>query len=143
MMMTKHLIDKAIATSGQVRPSDNPSTKQVQHQQAPHPPPHSAQTSPSRTSITTTLAPLAMGNLCGKEATPDPSAENARPLPANASPRPNPSSSVPRRVGGPGRTLGAAAPPPQDQADARKRAAEAAEVREHQFLRRVLTCGPV
>lgn len=69
-----------------------------------------------------------MGNLCGKEAT-DPQAQNTRPLPSPSAPRPNQSSSVPRKVGGPPRTLGSSAPGEQSQEDARRKAAEAAEVR--------------
>lgn len=75
-----------------------------------------------------------MGNLCGKEAAPDPLAENARPLNQDASSRPNQSSSVPRKVGGPPRTLGSGAPGPASQEDARKKAAEAAEVRAVRLL---------
>jgi len=70
-----------------------------------------------------------MGNLCGKETTPDPHAENARPLAPDAALRANQSSSVPRKVGGPPRTLGSGAPTPLSQEDARIRAAEAAEAR--------------
>ena len=71
-----------------------------------------------------------MGNICGKESTPDPLAENARPLPQGTTLRTNQSSSVPRKVGGPPRTLGSgSADASLSQEDARKKAADAAEVR--------------
>jgi hypothetical protein len=70
-----------------------------------------------------------MGNLCGKESSPDPFAQPGRTL--SSAPAPNKTSSVPKSVGGPPRPLGSSASNPQSrsqQADARSKAAEAAEV---------------
>jgi len=75
-----------------------------------------------------------MGNLCGKESSPDPFAQPVRTL-SSAPPASNTkTSSVPRKVGGPPRTLGSnsSATTPQSSAqqeDARRKAAEAAEAR--------------
>jgi hypothetical protein len=79
------------------------------------------------------LNPFTMGNLCGKESSPDPFAQPGRTL-SSAPPASNTkTSSVPRKVGGPPRTLGSnsSATNPQSSAqqeDARRKAAEAAEV---------------
>jgi hypothetical protein len=86
---------------------------------------------------TLTLPPplnfFTMGNLCGKESSPDPFAQPGRTL-SSAPPASNTkTSSVPRKVGGPPRTLGSnpSTTNPQSstqQEDARRKAAEAAEV---------------
>jgi hypothetical protein len=74
-----------------------------------------------------------MGNLCGKESSPDPFSQPGRTL-SSAPPTSNTkTSSVPRKVGGPPRTLGSnsSGTNPQSSAqqeDARRKAAEAAEV---------------
>ncbi|KAG0649938.1 hypothetical protein D0Z07_3796 [Hyphodiscus hymeniophilus] len=70
-----------------------------------------------------------MGNLCGKESSPDPFAQPGRTL-DSASP-PKSTSSVPRQVGGPPRTLGGptSAQTDSQKEDARRKAAEAAEAR--------------
>jgi len=70
-----------------------------------------------------------MGNLCGKESSPDPFAQPGRTL--SSAPPPAKTSTVPRKVGGPPRTLGGS---PSAQTDlqkenARRKAAEAAEAR--------------
>jgi hypothetical protein len=85
------------------------------------------------TSSISRSAHSAMGNICGKPklAAPDPSAQHDRPsIPSTAPPRnTRPTSSVPKKVGGPPRTLGSSsAAPPQSPEDARRKAAEAAEV---------------
>jgi len=70
-----------------------------------------------------------MGNLCGKESSPDPFSQPGRTL--SSAPVPNTTSSVPRKVGGPPRTLGGATSTQTDsqKEDARRKAAEAAEAR--------------
>lgn len=71
-----------------------------------------------------------MGNICGKTE-PEPDAQAGRRL--GSAPPPGPKTArVPQKVGGPPRTLGGAAGDESgggDPADARRRAAEAAEVR--------------
>lgn len=69
-----------------------------------------------------------MGNICGKTE-PEPDAQAGRRL--GSAPPPGPKTArVPQKVGGPPRTLGGAGDEPGggDPADARRRAAEAAEV---------------
>ena len=69
-----------------------------------------------------------MGNCCGKEST-DAFSQPGRTL--NSAPPPNTRSSIPKKVGGPARTLGSSTSGPQSSAqqeDARRKAAEAAEV---------------
>ncbi len=91
-----------------------------------------------------------MGNLCGKESS-DAFAQPGRTL--ESAPAPKTTSSVPRKVGGPPRTLGGPAPgssttSPEDQQDARRKAAEAAEVGGRRAMpariatRRSLHCVP-
>ncbi|KAL7960898.1 hypothetical protein V8C34DRAFT_275065 [Trichoderma compactum] len=69
-----------------------------------------------------------MGNICGKTE-PEPDAQAGRRL--GSAPPPGPKTSrVPQKVGGPPRTLGGAGDESGgDPADARRRAAEAAEAR--------------
>ncbi|KAL5087267.1 hypothetical protein Trisim1_008005 [Trichoderma cf. simile WF8] len=71
-----------------------------------------------------------MGNICGKTE-PEPDAQAGRRL--GSAPPPGPKTArVPQKVGGPPRTLGGAAGDESgggDPADARRRAAEAAEAR--------------
>ncbi|CZS90443.1 hypothetical protein WAI453_004173 [Rhynchosporium graminicola] len=75
-----------------------------------------------------------MGNLCGKESSPDAFSQPGRTL-SSATPAqsPNPTSSVPKKVvvGGPARTLGSQGQGQSSSAqeDARRKAAEAAEAR--------------
>jgi len=73
-----------------------------------------------------------MGNLCGKESSPDPFSQPGRIL--SSAPPPKTTSSLPRTVGGPAQRLGSNSPTPApqtdaQQADARRKAAEAAEAR--------------
>jgi hypothetical protein len=102
--------------------------------QPPHPSPASSDTNlyyPHRN---------IMGNLCGKESSPDPFSQPGRTL-SSAPPRStNNTSSIPKKVGGPPRTLGAtpnreAGQGNSAQEDARRKAAAAAEVRPS------ITCG--
>jgi len=72
-----------------------------------------------------------MGNLCGKESSSDPFSQPGRIL--SSAPPPQTTSSLPRKVGGPPQRLGSNSPTPApqtdaQQADARRKAAEAAEV---------------
>ena len=71
-----------------------------------------------------------MGNLCGKESSPDPFAQPGRTL--SSAPPPAKTSTIPRKVGGPPRTLGGSTNAPaqtdSQKEDARRKAAEAAEV---------------
>jgi len=72
-----------------------------------------------------------MGNLCGKESS-DPFAQPGRTV--DSAPHPKSTSTVPRKVGGPPRTLGGSAGgnttgTPEQQEDARRKAADAAEAR--------------
>ncbi|CZT48292.1 uncharacterized protein RSE6_08967 [Rhynchosporium secalis] len=75
-----------------------------------------------------------MGNLCGKESSPDAFSQPGRTL-SSATPAqsPNPTSSVPKKVVGvgPARTLGSQGQEQSSSAqeDARRKAAEAAEAR--------------
>jgi hypothetical protein len=74
-----------------------------------------------------------MGNLCGKESDPDHFAQPGRTLSSAPPPSNSKTSSVPKKVGGPPRTLGSNSFPSNaegsaQQEDARRKAAEAAEV---------------
>ncbi|TQS33318.1 hypothetical protein Golomagni_06343 [Golovinomyces magnicellulatus] len=73
-----------------------------------------------------------MGNLCGKEERPDNFSQPGRVVGTAPPPAPK-TAPVPKKVGGPPRTLGGSSGPATaaDASDARKRAAEAAEVRYH------------
>jgi hypothetical protein len=80
-----------------------------------------------------------MGNLCGKESSPDPFAQPGRTLDSAPPPSNTKTSAVPRKVGGPARTLGGSPNTQTDEQteDARRKAAQAAEVG-----RRLQACGP-
>ncbi|KAH8599043.1 hypothetical protein B0O99DRAFT_650251 [Bisporella sp. PMI_857] len=73
-----------------------------------------------------------MGNLCGKESSPDPFDQPGRVLSSAPPPSTRKTVPVPKKVGGPPRTLGGdsgAAQSSTQQEDARRKAAEAAEAR--------------
>lgn len=102
-----------------------------------HPPIHY----PSASSHPSQPQPLTMGSLCSKESTPDPFAQPGRALSSAAPPQNKPTATapVPRIVGGPPRTLGGGggggAPgtgtglqTDSQREDARRKAAEAAQV---------------
>jgi hypothetical protein len=73
-----------------------------------------------------------MGGLCSKESSPDPFSQPGRTLSSAPPPTNTKTSSVPRKVGGPPRTLGganaASGQTDSQKEDARRKAAEAAEV---------------
>jgi hypothetical protein len=70
-----------------------------------------------------------MGNLCGKQSKDDHFNTPGRTLASAPPADTKPTSAVPVKVGGPARTLGGSSSRTQEQeADARRKAAEAAEV---------------
>jgi hypothetical protein len=83
-----------------------------------------------------------MGALCGKESSSDPFSQPGRTV--SSAPAPQTNSSVPaqRTVGGPPRTLGGSSNPDSNaNEDARKKAAEAAEVSCTPWPNRTLQLG--
>ncbi|KAF4637416.1 hypothetical protein G7Y89_g629 [Cudoniella acicularis] len=73
-----------------------------------------------------------MGNLCGKESSPDPFAQPGRTLGSAPAPSNTRTAPLPKKVGGPPRTLGPApntAAQSEGQEEAQRKAAAAAEAR--------------